>query len=340
MKQSDIIQQLRKMRKTTPSHDWKMNCEKKLVLLMHGFVPEKRISFWSAIMRVALGSARTFVIQPTVLLLLVLGTAFGSSLLVNAAFYSLPGDHLYSLKIRLERAQLALMSDKKQITELKVELTQKRVQEIDKIMLQPEGTQEKEKKMYIAVKTFKQNIEAVKEDVEKNIPEKEMNLKIAITLNSTSKGLEKTLENQAELGEDMKRSVENAKDLAEEAGITALIGSISQYKATSTEASSEETIKNSKDINDLVEQKLQEVKDAYSELEKKYAESQDKRIIDSLNDTKKILEGAEASFIQGNFDEVLKNIQMMKKMFRGLEGLDDVSSEDSGLDVKAVTTDN
>lgn len=339
MKSNNIIQRLHKMKDIAPSAEWKMSCEKKLMSLMRNNAPEKRVTFWSAFFTVVFGTARSMVMQPTVLLLLVLATAFGSSLLVNAAFYSLPGDRLYPLKIRLERAQLALMSDKKQITELKVEFAKKRIYEIDKIILQQEEPVEKEKKVHIAVKTLKQNIESFKDDMKKNMPEKEMNLKIALSLNSTSKELEKTLEKQESLGEDMKKNVESAKDMADDTGLLALIGSISQENATTTTAT-DSSSKNSEDIKNLITQTIQGAGDTYAELEKKYGQSQDEGVINSLKAAQKLLEQIQTDFAQENYDMVLKNIQAIKKIFRNIEGLDKVSDNSvlSGEEVKAVTT--
>lgn len=343
MKSNDIIQQLHKMKTQAPSAEWKMSCEKKFISLMRNNAPEKKISLWSVFFNIVFGSVRSIVLQPTVILLLVLATAFGSSLLVNAAFYSLPGDQLYPLKIRLEKAQIAFMSNKNDITELKVEFAKKRLYEIDKIMLQPEEPVEKEKKVYIAVNTLKQNIKSFKDDVEKNIPEKEMNLKIALSLNSTSKELAKTLENQVALGNDAKKNVESAKDMADDAGLQALIGSISQENSTTTKAT-DNGLKNSEDIKNLITQKIQDAENKYAELEKKYGQSQDKDVINSFKEVKKLLEQIQTDFARENYDMVLKNIQAIKKIFRNIEGLDKVSDNNidsgSGDAVKAVTTDN
>lgn len=338
MKTSDIIKKLNTMKNSAkPDAGWKLSCEKELVSLMSNFTPERRVSPWFAFIKIAFGSARRMVLQPTVLLLLVLGSATGSSILVNAAYYSLPGDALYPLKIRLERAQLALMSDSNEKTELKVEFANKRIYEIDRIMLQPEDSREKEKKVHIAVKTFKQNIESVKDDMDNNMPEKEMNLKIALSLDSTSKELEKTFGKQEAMGDDVIKSYENAKDITEDAGLTALMGSITEQNATST-GTTTESLKNIEDIKNLVLQKIQEIENKFSTIETEYKDIKDENIVKNISEIKKILSEIQIDMEQGNLDLVLKNIQTAKAIFRKIEGIDEISASNENSDMKTVTT--
>ena len=60
--------------------------------------------------------------------------ALTSGLTVNAAFYSLPGEPLYRLKIVFERTQLAMVGDSARKVELKVEFARNRVKELEKLV--------------------------------------------------------------------------------------------------------------------------------------------------------------------------------------------------------------
>ena len=303
-------------------------------------VQKKTQSFWQTLFNVAFGSARSLVAQPAAILLLVLGASLGSSFLVNAAYYSLPGDPLYSLKIRLERTQIALMSNKKEITELKMEFARKRVYEIDQIMLKSEGSRETEKKVHIAVKTLKQNIESVREDVENNVPEKDMNIKIAMTLDSTSKELEATLEKKdLKLGDDVKKSVENTKDLAEDAGLTALQGGMGQPRATTSVEILPEDTKADEDVKKLLDEKAVELQDKFAELEKQYNQSQDPQVQKDMEDAKNVLEKMQKDMDEGNYDDVLKDIQALKKVFKIIEGVDTVSIDPGETDAQVAAAD-
>ncbi|KKQ56431.1 MAG: hypothetical protein US74_C0015G0021 [Parcubacteria group bacterium GW2011_GWA2_38_13] len=340
MRTSEVIKKLNTMKNSAkPNAGWKLNCEKELVLLMKNFSPERKVSPWLAFTKIAFGSAKRMVLQPTVLLLLVLGSATGSSIVVNAAYYSLPGDALYPLKIRLERAQLAFMSDSNAKTELKVEFANKRIYEIDRIMLQPEDSQEKEKKVHIAVKTFKQNIQSVKDDVDNNMPEKEMSLKIALSLDSTGKELEKTFEKQEALGDDVKKSFENAKDITEDAGLKALMGSIAEPSATSI-ATTTKSVKNTEDIKDLVLQKILEIENKFLAVEKEYKDTLDENIANNISEIKKIFGKIQIDMEQGNLDAVLKNIQIAKTLLRSIVGTDEVSVSNENPDMTAVIIDS
>jgi len=87
-------------------------------------------------------SAKFHVFQPAVAILLVIGVFVGSSLVVNAAFYSLPGDKLYDLKIAMEKTQVSIIIDNEKKAELRIEFVKNRVEEFEKMaVLRPEDLQ-------------------------------------------------------------------------------------------------------------------------------------------------------------------------------------------------------
>ena len=149
---------------------------------------------------------RQRLLEPAVIMLLVLGVFLGSSLTINAAFYSLPGDHLYRVKLALEKAHVALIPDEEKKVELKIEFAQKRVEELDKIVAQQNtNSQEKKKKIELVVKEFKNNVVAVNDQLNKikqsenNIPaaDKEKTLRIAMSVSSKTKDLAASFDEKA-----------------------------------------------------------------------------------------------------------------------------------------------
>lgn len=148
---------------------------------------------------------RQHLLEPAVVMLLVLSVFLGSSLTINAAFYSLPGDHLYPVKIALEKTHVALVPNEEKQVELKMEFAQKRVAELDKIIQQVNiDPQQKKKKIEAAVKEFRNNVVAVNDhlnrikqfDSENKISDedKEQTLRIALSVSSKTEELAKSLD--------------------------------------------------------------------------------------------------------------------------------------------------
>ncbi|MBI3291007.1 hypothetical protein HYZ76_01860 [Candidatus Falkowbacteria bacterium] len=148
---------------------------------------------------------RQRLLEPAVVMLLVLGVTLGSSLTINAAFYSSPGDNLYPVKLALERTHVALVPDEEDKIELKIEFAQKRVAEFDKIVQDPNSNpEEKKKKIETVVKELKNNVAAVSSHLNKinqsiasanvNASDKEQRVRIAISISSKTEELVKSVE--------------------------------------------------------------------------------------------------------------------------------------------------
>lgn len=146
---------------------------------------------------------RQSLLEPAVVMLLVLGVFLGSSLTINAAFYSLPGDGLYSVKIALEKTHVALTTNEEAKVELKIEFAEKRVAELGKIISQPETNPEvRKRKIEAAVKEFKNNVVAVSDHLNKIkdsnnavAPEdREKTLRMAVSVSSKAGELAKSVD--------------------------------------------------------------------------------------------------------------------------------------------------
>jgi len=150
---------------------------------------------------------RQHLLEPAVIMLLVLGVFLGSSLTINAAFYSLPGDRLYPVKIALERTHAALTAGEENKVELKIEFAQKRIAEFDKIVAQVDiDPAAKKKRIQAVVQEFKNNVVAVNDHLNKikqsdnNITEKdkEQTLRMAISVGSKTEELAKSIDEKVE----------------------------------------------------------------------------------------------------------------------------------------------
>ena len=141
--------------------------------------------------------------EPVVVMLLVLAFSLSSSLAVNAAFYSLPGEPLYRVKIALEKTQLQLTASESRRAELEIEFAHKRLSEFDKIVARTDvSSAEKKEQINQVVREFQKNVGAVQQRITKigtteqsiNATDKQKTLQIALTISSKTEELVKTFD--------------------------------------------------------------------------------------------------------------------------------------------------
>lgn len=263
------------------------------------------------------------VMQPAVALLLMLGLVLGSSLTVNAAFYSLPGDALYPIKISLERTQLALVQDEVSKTELKMEFAKKRVEELDKIVARPGESAQKTKNISLVVNKFKKEVAAVQDHIQHLDQEKKPVFRIALTVDSAATELAQALtENADKLSNEAKTAVQAAADSAEATGISALTTMINSATTTKAELAGN-------DIFESLTQKIAGLKDKISEADLG---------AEDVATAAKILAEAEAALTENDFNLVLANIAQVKEIImkaNEIKGMVEGSaSEAVGAEVK------
>ena len=155
--------------------------------------------FWSVFNQ----SFRQRMFEPAVMMLLILGSFVGGSLTINAAFYSLPGDGLYRVKLALEKTHVALVTDEKKKMELKMEFASNRVAEFDKIVAQSDVSAEaKKKKIETVVKEFKINVTDVNSHLSKinqagQELDNDVTVKMALTVSEKTEELAKNIDKTA-----------------------------------------------------------------------------------------------------------------------------------------------
>lgn len=173
---------------------------------------------WFEFNQVVFGTIAQRVFQPAVAMLLLLSVSFGSSLVANAAFYSLPGDSLYRVKIALEKTQLAVTPNEDRKAELKMAFAHNRVKEFNKIIAQTDvNPTVKKERINLVVKEFQKNVTSVQAHINKIAQDsdklddanKEKTLRIALSLSSETQELAQSFDEQASsLSEGEKTAVE------------------------------------------------------------------------------------------------------------------------------------
>jgi len=138
MKRRALIQRIAGLQQITPRADWVSATRD---ILMAEIRRQGQVSSVATPALETMASEHRFwesfvgvIRQPVFSFVAALVLALTSGLTVNAAFYSLPGEPLYRLKIVFERTQLAMVGDSARKVELKVEFARNRVKELEKLV--------------------------------------------------------------------------------------------------------------------------------------------------------------------------------------------------------------
>ena len=128
MSEDFVIRKIQELKKIKPRSEWlALNRD----ILLSQINPQRELTTlplnWRDYSRVFVSLFQQRLLEPAVVMLFVLVFSISSSLVVNASFYSLPGDSLYPVKLALENAQVAITPDEERQVELKIEFAQKRV---------------------------------------------------------------------------------------------------------------------------------------------------------------------------------------------------------------------
>ncbi|MFA6410063.1 MAG: DUF5667 domain-containing protein [Candidatus Buchananbacteria bacterium] len=148
---------------------------------------------------------RQSLLEPAVIMLLMMATFLGSSLTINAAFYSLPGEPLYHVKLALENTHAAMTTNEADQVALKIEFAQKRMEELNKIVSSSDlAPKEKTEKIKAAVAELKNNVSSVNshltkisQSIKQTSSDKiknEQTVQMALTISSKTEELFKSLD--------------------------------------------------------------------------------------------------------------------------------------------------
>src|SRR3989338_9503039 len=203
MKDQQIINKIKALKMIPPSSAWVALNRDFLLRQIAADQPAEPVRLGArALLRATVGLVSRQVFQPAVVMLLLVSVSLGGSLVANAAFYSLPGDSLYGVKIALEKTQLAVTPTDERKAELKVAFAQNRVKEFNKIVAQTDVTPAvKQERINQVVSEFQKNVVAVKNHITKmaesssqlDAKAKEHTLQIALNISSETQEMAKSL---------------------------------------------------------------------------------------------------------------------------------------------------
>ncbi|MBN1778952.1 MAG: hypothetical protein JW816_01910 [Candidatus Buchananbacteria bacterium] len=230
MTEEKLIKKIKSLKNVKPRSEWQTLNRDFLLSQINQTAEEKSFGWQDYV--VAFGSLfRQRLLEPAVVMLLVLGFSVGSSLVVNASFYSLPGDGLYPVKLALESVQIAVSSGDERKVELKIEFAKKRINEFDQIASRSDDqTQEKNDKLAAVVQELQRNVASVQNhinniDKDGNQSDHDRTLRIAITISNETKQLAQSLDQKAktisETDPEIKQIVDQAVESVQAVTVSA-----------------------------------------------------------------------------------------------------------------------
>lgn len=157
-----------------------------------------------------------------------LGLILASSLTVNAAFYSLPGDTLYKMKLVFERTQLAFVSDSARKVELKVEFARNRVKELGKLVSQGADKKNDGRQVSRAVSRFTEEVASVHQDLQHLPADRRAVFNLAVSVGQAGTELADNFKSELNKVEksEVSQAVRHALAAAEETSYRALEAAI------------------------------------------------------------------------------------------------------------------
>ncbi len=160
-----LLQQLKSLNKIQPSTKWKETAREDILAQIVSEDSPRRLGKGAEFfyfLKFSGGIFHDFIMRPAGTFILVLFLVLGGGVLKVKADSSLPGDWLYSLKRGGEKAQIALVFDENKKSELRLEMIEKRVKELNKIALKENDNQERIKK---ALENFHKDFVPIKENL-------------------------------------------------------------------------------------------------------------------------------------------------------------------------------
>lgn len=156
--------------------------------------------------------------------LAVIVTLFGGSLFsVSAAEQSLPGDFLYSVKLATEQARLAMAKDSKDKVKLKTEFTERRVDEMKKVIAAPDAN--KKEKVIQTAEVLKRDMDTIKQqlgDMQGKAGAQDIKDTAKMIDQKTSAVVQALQDSKLEMSPEEKAKITEAQEAASSASVKAI----------------------------------------------------------------------------------------------------------------------
>lgn len=274
------------------------------------------------------------VYRVSAVLALIFVLILGSSVTTAWADRSLPGDILYSVKITTEKVQISLTPDKEAKTKLKVEFAGKRIQEAKQISQKnDQSVEQKAANIKNSLENYKGSIKEVDSDLsdmaqQKDDPKK--TVEVASMVTNQVDGFSQTLKDSQE---DLK-SVVGQQDVFKEAVDVSDQVADKAVNIIVEKHQSGEVVLPTPEIQNIVNQKIDSVKDNVNSINQKIGEMSVPEKSDvKAGDTKAVTDNNNLNQVETKTAEVQKGLAEAEKL---LQQGDPIASLEKVQEVKQI----
>lgn len=335
--EKQLIKQLAQLKKIKPSADWIFSCRETLSKEI-GLTKEKEskplslsevFSFFRQLNLPKLSFRPVFAIW-----FLVFGLIFGSGITALAmAKDSLPGEHLYPVKIALEQARLLAITSNENKAKIQSEMTVLRLEEINRIMNKSESSVQKQQRIEEAVINLQKQLLTISSELPK-INKSETSLEVVRKIDANAVQIEKVLSqakasfSDSQPSQNLTDKMREALDTADDTSTKALELIVRQQDENSTTMSQEEIIAKIDEKIQRTEEKLKLLAETVnnSDIGNRFPIN----AVIILDETDRALEQAKASLEQNDTTGALKTFILANEMAKSAEKIVESITESMG----------
>ncbi|RJR30877.1 hypothetical protein C4569_03775 [Candidatus Parcubacteria bacterium] len=276
LKKSDreTIKKIKLLNQITPRKEWKDSFRALLISEIKKDACRKEKISLIQYTGIFIESFRLKLFQPAVSILLVMVLFLSSSFIVNAAFYSMPGDNLYDLKIALEKAQITITFDEGKKAELRMDFASNRIKEFEKIA-DLSTPLEQQQAVAVVTKKFKEDVRSINEHIfdldQKKMPVFSLAKKVDAKAAEMAKNL---TANRTKLSPTIIDQVEKAID---EAVLSAEDASDSAFKIAINSYDEEENISDD-EVSLMIQTRIEKIEEEIKDIKDERADAVKERI--------------------------------------------------------------
>ena len=315
---SDIIRKLKKLKKVNPNTEWKNSCRKFLLSEIKRDTAERQIWFKESFKTLFSIDFVKLTLKPAVSLASVVALVLGGGFSVSASQVSLPGDRLYPLKMVSEKVQVAFAFSDENRARVHVKLAGKRLGEVKKI--KEKNGPDKDERINIAIDKFHEEIKTAELKLN-DIEEESDALEVAKIFDTKTKEYKEAL---IEAGSDLKTSKEIAEKisegivLAENIGEKALIVIAENSDDANSLISKEDALKSINEKIELIEERVSKIEEGVASIAIEEGDNELTKLLESvdklLKEGRRVLELARASVLEESIDEAFLNVMESKEL--------------------------
>lgn len=345
--EKDLIQSLKQLKKVKPNQNWVIFCRENLIAKfpVQEKEPEKNLESFDFVSIFRHFKFPRLALRPVAVLSIIFLLIFGTGLTaLSKAKDSLPGDHLYPVKIALEQARLLTTTSDEGRAKVQSEMIAVRLDELNKVIELNGSIEDKAPRIEEAVNNLQKHLLTINDELPKldDKTEAKKAVEMAKIIDANAANVQHAL-SQAKLSLSPKtdgklnKKIAETADMADKASNDALELMVMKQNEAGTMSSEE--------ISAKLGEKIQNTEKQMKSLAETVANSPigNKLPINAsiiLDESDKAIEQAKASLESNDMVGALQTIQAASELVKSAQKLVDVANPESPQGSEAVDNSN